>query len=359
MSIMSDDKGSLLDRVPVPSSRAVRALGVLVAVIAAAVGAIALVVAVIVLGARVSDQGDQVSTLVQHSRAQDQALQEANRRLAEAGQSPVRSRSSPRPRPAGIRWARTGPQTAGPPPGPGRRRLDRSAPPGSRGGPAHLLAHQGPPAGGGDREARRRRGFTGLDGPKEPAIGVEGLPVLEPGSQHLHPWVLVNAPRTITLRDGAVGFVLAFWADWFDENVERLDQPGEHPTGIDDGGYSHRPITGGSAGPSTPPAAAEDLNWRKHAYNTSRSSRSRQADRDRSTRSCVDTRVGGVPVIEWGGDWPSPPGLDGEAGPDALPDQQPRRRRPDRGVRAARWRSGGCAASAGSRCSRSTPASGR
>jgi hypothetical protein len=58
---------------------------------------------------------------------------------------------------------------------------------------------------------------------------VEGLPVLEEGSHHLHPWVLVNAPRTITLRDGAVGFVLAFWADWFDENVERLDQPGEHP----------------------------------------------------------------------------------------------------------------------------------
>jgi hypothetical protein len=59
---------------------------------------------------------------------------------------------------------------------------------------------------------------------------VEGLPVLEEGSQAPAPLGARQRPRTITLRDGAVGFVLAFWADWFDENVERLDQPGEHPT---------------------------------------------------------------------------------------------------------------------------------
>jgi len=137
---------------------------------------------------------------------------------------------------------------------------------------------------------------------------VEGLPVLEEGSRHLHPWVLVNAPRTITLRDGAVGFILAFWADWFDENVERLDQPGEHPTGIDDGGYSHRAITGGSGWSKHATAGAEDLNWRKHVYNTFPIESFTTKQIAIIHAKLRDTWVGGVPVIEWGGDWPSHPG---------------------------------------------------
>ena len=145
---------------------------------------------------------------------------------------------------------------------------------------------------------------------------VEGLPVLAPGSKHLHPWVLVNAPRTVTLREGSVGFVLAFWADWFDVNVERLDQPGEHPQGIDDGGYSHRPITGGSGWSKHATGGAEDLNWRRHGYDTRATETFTSRQITAIHAKLRDTWVEGIPVIEWGGDWPSHP--ESTANPDPM-----------------------------------------
>lgn len=138
---------------------------------------------------------------------------------------------------------------------------------------------------------------------------VEGLPVLDPSSRHLHGWALLDAPRTIILRDGSTGCVLAFLADWFDTQVERLDQPGEHPTGIDDGGYSHRLITGGSGWSKHATGGAMDLNWRKHPYNVPVTATFTAAQiKDIRRKIDLDFQVDDKSLIEWGGNWPSHPG---------------------------------------------------
>jgi hypothetical protein len=134
---------------------------------------------------------------------------------------------------------------------------------------------------------------------------VEGLPVLAQGSKDLFTWQL-GCPRRLTMRKGSVGFVLAFWADWFNDEVERLDQPGEHPQSIDDGAYSPRKITGGTGWSKHATGGAMDLNWRKHPYNvrTIETFTPVQIAKIR-TKLDKDTLVDGRPLIEWGGDWPS------------------------------------------------------
>lgn len=91
-----------------------------------------------------------------------------------------------------------------------------------------------------------------------------GWPVLEPGSAHLHTWVLPGAHRKITHLAGRPGFVLAVWDTLFDRTVERLDIPNKAEP-VDEGGYSHREnrnrpgVWSEHAGGS-----ADDLNWNRH-----------------------------------------------------------------------------------------------
>lgn len=78
-----------------------------------------------------------------------------------------------------------------------------------------------------------------------------GWPVLAPGSDLLHQWVVPDTDRHLILRHGSAGFLLADFALWFHEVVERLD------LGVwDDWGYAHRAVRGYS------------LVWSNHASGT-------------------------------------------------------------------------------------------
>jgi len=164
---MHEEKPTLLDRVPVPSQRAVSGLKLTLYVVIA-LGAVWLCASVVVLvvqshdrDAQIRDLRSTVETGQSVNAAQDEALKEANRRLEEAGQEPV----SVPPTPA----------TQGEPGATGER--GATGPQGPRGYPG-ATGPQGVPGATGKRGAR---GFTGLDGPTGPQ-GPEG-PAGPPGEQ--------------------------------------------------------------------------------------------------------------------------------------------------------------------------------
>jgi hypothetical protein len=133
-----------------------------------------------------------------------------------------------------------------------------------------------------------------------------GWAVLEPDSPMLRTIVIPGTHRSITLSEDPGGFVLAYWALWYNDVVERLDTPGVNEP-VDEGGYNHRPLTGGGGGWSEHAAGkAVDLNWARHPYNV--------PARHSLTRVQIDlihrkmrrlNRLALGKCIEWGGDWPS------------------------------------------------------
>lgn len=148
---------------------------------------------------------------------------------------------------------------------------------------------------------------------------VEGFSVVLERGPALHPWLIPGADRTLTLRSGSVGLVLAVLALRFDELVERLDEPGERSHGgVDDGGWNPRPITGGSGWSKHATGAAMDLNWRQHPYNTKAAktfTRRQLAEIERTLKAFRDPQTK-LLVVEWGGHWPSHPGS--KAKPDPM-----------------------------------------
>jgi D-alanyl-D-alanine carboxypeptidase len=133
-----------------------------------------------------------------------------------------------------------------------------------------------------------------------------GWPVLDPTSPQLHTWVIPGTNREITMRNGSIGFILAVWALWWNDIIERLDIPGVNDP-VDEGGYNHRPLTGTTDSWSEHAAgAAEDLNWRKHPYNVAavKTFTRKQIRLIHAKLRRYNTLALGK-VIEWGGDWPS------------------------------------------------------
>lgn len=66
-----------------------------------------------------------------------------------------------------------------------------------------------------------------------------GWPVLAPGSDLLHKWVIPGTGRHLILRHGSAGFLLADHALWYHEEVERLD------LGVwDEWGWAYRAVRG-------------------------------------------------------------------------------------------------------------------
>lgn len=176
------ERRSLLERMPVPSSRAVRRLA-FVFIVLAVIGAVWLVVTVVVLALRFDDYSSTVTDLRSRVTAQDEALAEANRRLEASGQDPVVVSSEPGDQgPAGEPGEdSTVPGPAGPP-GPagedgadGRRGM--RGPTGSNGesirGPVGEPGPQGPvgPAGpqGPPGEDGKDSSVPGPEGPQGPA----------------------------------------------------------------------------------------------------------------------------------------------------------------------------------------------
>lgn len=148
---------------------------------------------------------------------------------------------------------------------------------------------------------------------------VDGWPVLIPGSPALHTWLLPGTHRSITLRHGSAGLILAHVALSFHDKIERLDQPSERNGAIDDGGYSYRPMTGKSTPSKHATGCAEDLNWRKHPYGQAPGlsfSQEKIARIRRWLHKRYALAGGEVPMVEWGGNWPSHTGS--TAKPDGM-----------------------------------------
>lgn len=91
-----------------------------------------------------------------------------------------------------------------------------------------------------------------------------GLPVLSGRKDgpfpRLRTWVIPGTGRHLVLRDGCVGFLLAHFALWFHDRVERLDLSGPW----DEWGWAPRPIRGSSAPSNHGSGSACDLNATRH-----------------------------------------------------------------------------------------------
>lgn len=92
------------------------------------------------------------------------------------------------------------------------------------------------------------------------ATSQNGWPVFTSSSHGLRAWVIPGTGRTITLRDGSAGFLLAHLALWFHDTIERIDG------GVwDDWGYAYRTVRGQTTGFSNHASGtATDLNSTRH-----------------------------------------------------------------------------------------------
>lgn len=92
-----------------------------------------------------------------------------------------------------------------------------------------------------------------------------GLPALSGDTDgalpRLRKWVIPGTGRHFVLRDGCVGFLLAHWALYFHEKIERLDLTGPW----DEWGYHPgRPIAGTTILTNHAAGAAVDTNATRH-----------------------------------------------------------------------------------------------
>lgn len=133
-----------------------------------------------------------------------------------------------------------------------------------------------------------------------------GWPGLQSGSDYLETYKIPGVNRKFTLRKGVPAFVMLCYIVWYNENVERLDDPTKaEPT--DEAGWNYRPnknnpkvLSEHSGG------TAVDLNWNKHPNGvpTSRTFTKRQISLIHRKMAWWN-RLG--LVIRWGGDYRSTP----------------------------------------------------
>lgn len=131
-----------------------------------------------------------------------------------------------------------------------------------------------------------------------------GWPVIEPGSEYLHDWVIPGWTGRARMRRGAVGFILAYMLLFIHERVERLDEG--HPA--DDWGHNKRQVTGGTDWSEHASGSAFDFNATQHPYNvaTARTFTGTQIDRIHRRLKWL-TRVAGTTAVRWGGDYRNHP----------------------------------------------------
>lgn len=112
-------------------------------------------------------------------------------------------------------------------------------------------------------------------------------------------WTLPGTGRHLILAPGHLGFILAHFALWFHEEVERLD------TGVwDEWGWSYRPVRGSTSVWSEHAAAvAADLNATRHPMGTEAPETFTRAQVARIRRR-LRTRYRGL--VEWGAEWGRP-----------------------------------------------------
>lgn len=119
-----------------------------------------------------------------------------------------------------------------------------------------------------------------------------GWPVIK-DPDHTRLWRIPGTGRHLRLHPHHAGFLLAHFALWFHEEIERLDR------GVwDDWGYAFRPIRGQSTGFSNHASGtAMDLNATRHPLGKQGTFRRMQATRIRTRLAWMRG------VIRWGGDY--------------------------------------------------------
>lgn len=89
-----------------------------------------------------------------------------------------------------------------------------------------------------------------------------GWPALVSDSKLLHPWVIPtkSGNRTLLLRNGSAGFLLAHFALFLSDKIEPVAGPGQ----LDDWGYAYREIRGDDDLSNHASGTAVDLNALRH-----------------------------------------------------------------------------------------------
>jgi hypothetical protein len=111
----------------------------------------------------------------------------------------------------------------------------------------------------------------------------------------LRRWVVPGTGRTLTLRDGAVGFLLVHLALVLHDTVERLNIHGQP---WDEWGWAPRPIRGSTTISNHASGTAMDLNATQHPLGKRGTFTRRQVKRIRYL-----LRVRYLGAIRWGGDY--------------------------------------------------------
>ena len=116
----------------------------------------------------------------------------------------------------------------------------------------------------------------------------------------LRRWLIPGTGRHLILRDGSAGFVLAHFALWWHERVERLD------TGVwDEWGWAPRPIRGSTTVSNHSSGTAMDLNATQHPLGRPVHATFTAREASRIRRRVAWARYGGV--LRWGGDYRARP----------------------------------------------------
>jgi hypothetical protein len=93
------------------------------------------------------------------------------------------------------------------------------------------------------------------------ALSENGWPCLEYGSPRLHTWIIATKQGDvlITMRNGSVGFILAFYISWYAQFIEPVIGKV-----LDDWGHAVREIRNGILPSNHYSGTAVDLNALKH-----------------------------------------------------------------------------------------------
>jgi hypothetical protein len=133
-------------------------------------------------------------------------------------------------------------------------------------------------------------------------------PVLHAGDNRLVVGVVPGANRHLTVRYDQLGFLVLYWAAFWNEKVERLDAP--RSDAVDEGCWADRANTTAHAVKSEHSgAAAVDLNWNRHPQGVP-IAHTFTAAQIATIRQGIKwlNRLALGKVAEWGGEWPTHPG---------------------------------------------------
>jgi hypothetical protein len=129
------------------------------------------------------------------------------------------------------------------------------------------------------------------------AVSQNRWPVLGSQSSRLHSWVIPSRTGAfkIRMRNGSAGFLLAYFALWYSEKIERV-----FGHVLDDWGYANRPIRDGVATSNHASGTAMDLNAMQHPLGKVRTGIFSRRTKVDAVHEKLRKMHG---VIRWGGDY--------------------------------------------------------